>query len=150
MTPSEKLAHSRLAIIQELAGRKRPRSHPAEEPAEPGDGEVGADESSLRRRLGGMSGAARAWWSHHPAHLIVEMATPSMQAYMRKRPFLVLGVAAGLGATLVLTRAWRLISLGTVVVALLKTSQFSGAVMSALSQVQDWQTAPDRDRPEQG
>lgn len=149
MTPSEQLAHSRLAIIQELRGRKRPRSRSAEGPAEPGDDEVGADESSLRRRLGGMSGAAKAWWSRHPAHLIVEMATPSMQAYMRKRPFLVLGAAAGLGATLVLTRAWRLISLGTVVVALLKTSQFSGAVMSALSQVQDWQ-APEQDRPEQG
>lgn len=142
MTPAEKLARSRLAIINQLHGGKQPeqRDGGAEPPEEPGTQVVGADESSLRQRLGVMSGTAKAWWSHHPVQLVINLATPSLQAYMRRKPFLVLGVAAGIGATMVVTRAWRLISLGTVVVALLKTSQFSGAVLSALSDVQDWRS----------
>lgn len=145
MTPSEKLARTRLAIIEELHGGKRADRHDAhdaghEPPQQPGKHVTGADESSLRRRLGVMSGTAKSWWSHHPVQLVINLATPSLQAYMRRRPFLVLGVAAGIGATMVVTRAWRLISLGTVAVALMKTSQFSGAVMSALSEVQDWRS----------
>ena len=142
MTPSEKLARTRLAIIEQLHGGKRSDKHEGgdEPPEEPGTHVVGTDDSSLRRRLGVMSGSAKAWWSHHPVQLVINLATPSLQAYMRRRPFLVLGVAAGIGATMVVTRAWRLISLGTVAVALLKTSQFSGAVLSALSDVQDWRS----------
>jgi hypothetical protein len=45
----------------------------------------------------------------------------------------VLGIAAGVGAALMLARPWRLISLTTVLIAVVKSSQLSGALMSALS-----------------
>jgi hypothetical protein len=71
--------------------------------------------------------------------MAVEMATPALQSYLRKRPFQVLALSAGVGALLVVTRPWRLISLTTLVVAIVKSSQLSGVVMSALSDAQGWQ-----------
>jgi hypothetical protein len=152
MTPSEKLARTRLAIIEQLHGGRSTVRHERhdEPPEEPSRHLTGADEPSLRRRLGVLSGTAKAWWSDHPVQLVIDLATPSLQAYMRRRPFLVLGVAAGIGATMVATRAWRLISLGTLAVALLKTSRFSGAVLSALSDVQDWRSRRPGENDPQG
>ena len=85
-----------------------------------------------------MTGAARAWWRHHPAQYALEFATPFLQSTMRKRPFLVLGAAAGVGAMLVFARPWRVVSATTVLVGLVKSSQLSGVVLSALSGAQGW------------
>jgi hypothetical protein len=143
MTPAEKLDRSRLAIVEYLAmGERRSDRHAAgeNEPGERGDAQdEGADGFfSGNGWLGGVCSAARAWWSHHPAQLAVEMATPALRSTMRKRPFQVLALAAGIGALLVVTRPWRLISLTTLAVAIVKSSRLSGAVMSALSDAQGW------------
>lgn len=141
MSPAEKLARSRLAIIEYLEGRSH-RSEPRTGgPSSPEDAfeNVEADRQERTGWLGGVSAAARSWWRHHPAQVVVEMATPALQSYMRRRPFQVLAVSAGVGALLVVTRPWRLISLTTLVVAIVKSSQLSGVVMSALSDAQGWQ-----------
>ena len=44
-----------------------------------------------------------------------------------------LGISALVGAVIVVTRPWRLISATGIVVALLKSSQLSGLLMSAMS-----------------
>ena len=149
MTPAEKLARSRLAIVDYLEGRSHRREKHGEPrneqrlPDEPSVEEMAKEEFRDRPRrsgwLGGMSSSARAWWSHHPAQLALEMATPSLQSYMRRRPFQVLALSAGVGVLLVATRPWRLISVTTLVVAIVKSSQLSGVVMSALSDAQGWQ-----------
>ena len=149
MTPAEKLARSRLAIVDYLEGRsprrEKHRDHPTEQQlaGEPSVEEMAKEELRDRPRrsgwLGGMSSAARAWWSHHPAQLALEMATPSLQSYMRRRPFQVLALSAGVGVLLVVTRPWRLISVTTLVVAIVKSSQLSGVVMSAVADAQGWQ-----------
>ena len=99
----------------------------------------------FRRRgwLGGLTNAARAWWRSHPAQLALEVVTPALQSYTRRKPFQVLGIAAAAGAAIVVTRPWRLISVTTVLIALVKSSQLSGVLMSALTDVHDWQPAAD-------
>lgn len=146
MTPAEKLDRSRLAIVEYLArGEKRREPRRDEPPPEHGDAQHQPHDDgaggffSRGGWAGGMSSAARAWWRHHPAQMAVEMATPALRSYMRRRPFQVLALSAGVGALLVVTRPWRLISLTTLVVAIVKSSQLSGVVMSALADAQGWQ-----------
>lgn len=141
MTPAEKLARSRLAIIEYLQPHDQRSERRGRSEAEVGQEALddGSDDGPADGWLGGLFSAARAWWSHHPAQLAVEMATPALQSYMRRRPFQVLAVSAGVGALLVVTRPWRLISLTTLVVAIVKSSQLSGVVMSALADAQGWQ-----------
>lgn len=141
MTPAEKLDRSRLAIIEYLERREH-RGEPSADDGSPAgdDGDGGGHFFSGDGWLGGVASAARTWWRHHPAQLALEMATPSLRSYMRRRPFQVLALSAGVGALLVVTRPWRLISLTTLVVAIVKSSQLSGVVMSALSDAQGWQS----------
>ncbi|MFC5498316.1 hypothetical protein ACFPOE_12295 [Caenimonas terrae] len=144
MTPADKLERSRLAIIEYLA-RGEKRHERRDEPQDFDDADEAAGGPGFASRLfarnrwlSGMSSAARTWWSHHPAQMAVEMATPALRGVMRKHPFPVLGACAGVGALLVVTRPWRLISLTTLVVAIVKSSQLSGVVMSALTNAQGW------------
>lgn len=146
MTPAQKLARSRLAIIEHLEGREH-RRDARHEGQGPGDASEGY-RSSRGGWLDAVTGAAGAWWRHHPAHLVLEIATPALQGYMRRKPFQVLGIAAGVGALLVVTKPWRLISLTTLVVAVVKSSQLSGVVMSALANAQGWQAQQEGREPE--
>jgi hypothetical protein len=63
----------------------------------------------------------------------VELATPVLSAYARRKPMQYLGIAALVGAVFVVAKPWRLISATGIVVALLKSSQLSGLMMSAMS-----------------
>jgi hypothetical protein len=149
MTPSDRLARSRLAIVEHLSRRENKRDGRAQERAQDEAQEdaahAEADQQQHWRGAGwfsGMSGAARSWWRHHPIQLGVEMATPMLQSYMRRKPFTVLGVSAAVGVALVVTRPWRVISVTTLLIAIVKSSQLSGVVMSALSGAHDWQPQP--------
>ncbi len=153
MTPAEKLARSRLAIIEYLQphdqrSERRERRERSEDDVPQQVLDDGSDDGQADGWLGGLSSAARTWWSHHPAQLAVEMATPALRSYMRRRPFQVLALSAGVGALLVVTRPWRLISLTTLVVAIVKSSQLSGVVMSALSDAQGWHRQQQGREPE--
>ncbi|MEO7391831.1 MAG: hypothetical protein ABIU58_06625 [Ramlibacter sp.] len=63
----------------------------------------------------------------------VELATPVLSTYGRKYPLRYLGAAAAVGAVIAVVRPWRLISATGLLVALVKSSQLSSMVMSALS-----------------
>ena len=153
MTPAERLARSRLAIVEYLENREhRPHDGPTAgddadggADGDPADSVAGAGPSRRARTprsrgwLGGVTNAARTWWRDHPAQLALEMVTPALQSYTRRKPFLVLGISAAAGAAIVVTRPWRLISLTTVLIALVKSSQLTGVLMSALTDVHDWQ-----------
>ncbi len=77
--------------------------------------------------------AAVAWWRSHPARLGVELATPVLSGYAARKPAQFLGIAAAVGAIVMVARPWRLISVTGLIVALLKSSQLSSVVMSAMS-----------------
>jgi hypothetical protein len=81
--------------------------------------------------------AVRTWWRYHPAHMVVDIATPVLSTYARRKPVQFLGIAAATGAVVMFMRPWKLISVTGLVVAVLKSSQVSSLIMSAMSSSQN-------------
>jgi hypothetical protein len=146
---ADKLAKTRLAIVEHIH-RKDSRHDRAEErrqrESEAGDGGWQEEEepggNGPAGWFGSLKHAAGAWWRHHPAHLGLELATPALSQYAGRKPLQFLAMAAVVGAVVVVARPWRLISATGLLVALLKSSQLSSLVMSAMSAA-DYQ----RDQP---
>ena len=65
--------------------------------------------------------------------MAVDLATPLMRSYARRKPVQLLGISLAAGAALTFARPWRLISLTTLLVAVLKSSQLSNVFMAAMS-----------------
>jgi hypothetical protein len=139
---SDKLAKSRLAIVAHIQRRdrhndrgeqssNRPRLEgSAEEQAAWDEAEYSSGPAAW---FGHFKYAATAWWRRHPAHMGVELVTPLLSQYARRKPVQFLGIAAAVGAVAMIARPWRLISLTGLVVALVKSSQLSSVVMQAMS-----------------
>ena len=143
---SDRLARSRQAILEHIARRER-RHDPREEGPQAlrAAGDWPRDEPPPRG--GGWfdraQHAASIWWRHHPAHMAVEVAAPLLASYGRRNPVQLLGFAALAGAALMFARPWRLISLTTLVVAVVKATNLPSVLMSAMS-------AADYERDSQG
>jgi hypothetical protein len=133
---ADKLARTRLAIIDHVQRRERRQDGRDADRTGRKPGEEQDEERSGRGAAGWFSGfkrAAGSWWRHHPAHMCLELATPVLAAYASKKPAQFLGIAAAVGALVMVVRPWRLISLTGLVVALVKSSQLSSVIMSAMS-----------------
>jgi hypothetical protein len=136
---AERLARTRLALI-EYVHRKEVRK---DRKARVGAGEHKEDEQWDAAEAAAATGsgswfdrikrAARVYWRHHPARAGVQMATPLLSAYARRHPGAYLGIAAGAGVIFMIVRPWRLISVTGVLLALAKSPQLAGVVMSAMS-----------------
>ena len=137
---TKKLDRTRLAILEHITRREPRRRDAASRAAESdwraeesaGD-ETPRPQGRIHGRFAGFRRAISAWWRHHPAHLGLELATPALANYAARKPVRYLAVAAAVGALIVVTRPWRVVSVTGVLVALAKSSQLSGLVMSALS-----------------
>lgn len=135
---SDKLARSRQAILDHIARRQR-RHDPREETAQGFTTTDADDERDLEPPdpgggwFGHMGHAVRTWWRYHPAHMVVELASPMMRSYARRKPVQLLGISLAAGAALTFLRPWRLISLTTLLVALLKSSQLTHLMTAAMS-----------------
>ena len=139
--PADKLDSSRRAIVDYIQRRDRHHEADGAQGATGGETDDSAEGPGRGRGwFGGIKYAARIWWRHHPAHMALEVATPLLASYTREKPLQVLGVAAAAGAALVVLRPWRLLSVTTVLIALVKSSQLSGILMSALSAADGWQS----------
>lgn len=133
---AQKLERNRRAILDFVARRQR-RHDPREEDAQG----FAEDEASAYEDMpdpgagwfGRIKHAVGTWWRYHPAHMAVELTAPMMRSYARRRPAQLLGISLAAGAALTLARPWRLISLTTLLVALLKSSQLSSLLMAAMS-----------------
>jgi hypothetical protein len=146
---SDKLARSRQAILAQIAQRQR-RHDPREEfegqrfaPGDDGREDEAPDPGG--GWLGHLAYAVKTWWRYHPAHMVVDLASPLMREYARRKPTQMLAIAFGTGALLTFARPWKLISLTTVAVALLKSSQLSHLMTAAMSAA-DYRK--DHNRPE--
>lgn len=133
----DKLAKSREAILAHVARRER-RHDPRMQSPEGRDEDMGSFAGEEAPPPGGgwlghFGHALRTWWRYHPAHMAVDLATPLMRGYARRKPVQLLAISVGLGAALALARPWRLISVTTLLVALLKSSQLSHLFMAAMS-----------------
>jgi len=87
---SEKLARSRQAIIEHLA--RKQRKHDPRETLEGQDFEQGWGDDDEEARPGGggwwgrMAHALKVWWRYHPASVAVELTTPLVRGYARRKP----------------------------------------------------------------
>jgi len=152
---SDKLDRSRQAILEYVARRQR-RHDPREEPAGrgfvdvrgEGFGEAYPDEEPPDPGSGWFEHVrhgVKTWWRYHPAHMVVELASPLMREYAHRKPLQMLGISLAAGAALTFARPWKLLSLTTIIVALLKSSQLSHVFMAAMSAA-DYRK--DHNRPE--
>lgn len=139
----DKLARTRLAIIAHVQQRQRRSTSSAARHIDPDTGieetwkEEDEPSPSASSRVRGWAARLRragsTWWRHHPAHAGLELARPVLESYARRAPVTYLAVAAVAGAALVFTRPWRLISASGLLLGLLKSSQLSALVLSAMS-----------------
>lgn len=137
---ADKLAQTRLAIIAHVQSRERRSVRRENARIEEGEAETGESEwegeeqpRSLAGWINRLKRVGGAWWRHHPAHMGLELATPVLSDFAARRPVQYLAIAAALGAVIVVARPWRLISITGLLVALLKSSQLSSMVLSAMS-----------------
>ncbi len=128
---SNRLQQSRQALLVQL-GRAEPSDHAKPAPGSPSD-TTGAGTGSVWWRL--LKRTALRWWQRHPASTVTEVAVPLLGAYTRQEPLKVLGVAALLGAAVVVTRPWRLLSAGALLAATFRPADMSALVLSMLGQV---------------
>jgi hypothetical protein len=134
---ADRLAKTRLAIIEQIHRRERRPERRGSAAAEPdglnGDAGWEASGSGPASWFASAKRAATSWWRQHPAHLGLELATPALSEYAGRKPVQFLAIAAAVGAVAMIVRPWRLISATGLVMALLKSSQLSGLIMSAMS-----------------
>lgn len=137
---SKKLAQSRQAILQHIA--RKQRRHDPRETTEQGYPLTADDDGPRyeedRPAVGGgwfrhVKHAVRTWWRYHPAHMAVDLASPLMRGYARRKPVQLLVISLAAGAALTFARPWRVISITTLLIAVLKSSQLSSLFMAAMS-----------------
>lgn len=132
LTPQERLAVSRKAIVRYMTQDDAPTAGQRRNPYkdnETGDGSTQHQRSHWQV----IKRAVRAWWHHHPAQLALDLAQPVLGRYAKEKPLQLLGVAAGIGAAVVLLRPWRMVSLSGLLIATLKSSEVSGFLLSLLA-----------------
>jgi len=130
----DKLAATRRAIIEQAQHKDRRREHADRPPTGSGQAaDDAAQDDGEGGWLGGLGHALKTWWRHHPAHMALELATPVLSGYARRKPLQFLGIAAAAGAVILVARPWKLISATGLLMAVLKSSQVTGLVLSAMS-----------------
>jgi hypothetical protein len=123
----ERLAQTRLAIARQVELRAH-GPHPARQTG--ADAHEGRPAARWFRRF---SAAATTWWRGHPAHLVLELATPVLSRYAARKPLQLAGIAAAAGAVVAIARPWRLLSATGMVLAVARSSPWSSVLLSALA-----------------
>ena len=125
-TGAQRLARSRLAILDYLQqGHDHGAyTHDAHDTASP------TQDATFWRKA---REAGRRHWEDHPARLAVDLVAPLLSHWGRRHPLAFVGIAAAVGAALVMARPWKLMSATGVLVAALKSSNLASLAMSALA-----------------
>lgn len=127
--PQQRLASSRKAMVRHMTRDSHPDQ--SSDPREFSDMNAGGDsKSSFSGTWSILKHAVSVWWHHHPLSMAADLAEPVLGKYAREKPLAVLVIAAGAGAAAVVLKPWRLVSLGAMLIAALKSSEFSGALLS--------------------
>lgn len=114
LTPQERLALSRKALVRHMVRHRQ--THEDDLPFDINDEFSGDPAPGGTLNL--LKYAARAWWRHHPASVVTELARPLLDDYAKVHPFKLLGLSAGAGAALVVFRPWRMVSMGVLLTGL--------------------------------
>ena len=146
LSPQERLAASRKALVRHMSRDTRQESRDRPEPSDRAPAQDMGGQTSAKTWFGSgfswgtlrlLKRGLRSWWRHHPASFAVSVAQPLLGRYASQSPFRLLAISAGVGAALVVIKPWRLVSMGGIVLATLKSSEFSGLLMSMLSSQTD-------------
>jgi hypothetical protein len=130
LTPQERLAISRRALVDQLQGSSGARRSATDvPPGRPAQHETAFDRIAWTR-VGRQ--VLQRWWRRHPANAAGQLARPLLERYAREQPARLMAVAAGAGALVVLVKPWRLLSVTAVVAALLKTSDVADLVTTLM------------------
>ena len=126
-TPQARLERSRRAIARQLAhraGTQQVHDTPdiLDDEALP---PVGIWSTAKR--------AACVWWKRHPLQTAVDFARPALEDYAHREPMKLVGIAAGAGAAVALLKYWRVLSIGGIALAMLKSSDLSGTARSLVN-----------------
>ncbi len=124
---AERLARTRLAILEHVEQSRRGKRHEGRDSHDPA-----AQEAAAHGRWAGLKAAGRDYWEHHPARMVLQVAEPVIRTYAQRHPARLLAACAALGALLVLARPWRLMSVTGVLLAAVRSGRLSTLVMSAL------------------
>ncbi|MGJ7495632.1 hypothetical protein ACSFA8_11180 [Variovorax sp. RT4R15] len=131
LTAQQRLAISRRALVQQLRGE----APPAPERAQSGELPHRPRKPGLFDRVAWLPVArsmAERWWRRHPANAVGQLARPVLDRYARENPAKLVAVAAATGAVIVLVRPWRLLSVGALVAAALKSSDIADMVTTVM------------------
>ncbi|MEY4652013.1 MAG: hypothetical protein RI884_594 [Pseudomonadota bacterium] len=122
---NERLAQTRLAILEYLQCRQYGAASGASESAEHAQ-DAGSHWSGMRE-------AGQRYWQGHPARLLVRLASPLLSHWGQRHPVGLVVIAAAAGVLLVLARPWRLISVTGLLIAAVKSPHLASLAMSALA-----------------
>jgi hypothetical protein len=130
LTPQERLAISRKAIVKHM------NRHHHREIEDRIEGDIADSDEPVSAPHGTLSivkNALRVWWHRNPASAAAELAHPLLSNYARAHPFKLLGISAAVGVGAMVIRPWRMVSVGALLVAAVKSSGVTSALVSMLS-----------------
>lgn len=131
-SPQERLASSRKALVRHMTRNERGPKSQLDDPLALSDEPQDVSEPR-HSTFATMSNAAKAWWAHQPAHVAVDFVRPVIGRFAERQPLKLLGIAAGIGAAAVLLRPWRLVSIGGLLLAAVKSAAVPSVLLSMLS-----------------
>ncbi|RZI77435.1 MAG: hypothetical protein EOP80_04915 [Variovorax sp.] len=142
LTPQQRLAISRRALVQHLRGDPPPEAASLQHgtPERPRKPASSGLFDRITERLSWMPmvrSVAERWWRRHPANAVGQLARPVLDRYARQQPGKLVAVAAASGALIVLVRPWRLLSAGAIVAALMKSSDIADMVTTLMRNTPD-------------
>lgn len=132
LTPQQRLAISRRALVNQLGGAPASQRDDAEAS---GPLLSMATPSRVLDRFAWTSMArkvATRWWRRHPANAAGQLARPLLERYAKQQPVKLVATAAVAGALIVLLRPWRLLSVTAVVAAVMKSSDVADMVTTLM------------------
>ena len=148
-TPLARLVASRKALVRQMA---RAAGHPDTDLSNGSDElDKATVDTHLNTELSGtwqiLVQAVKAWWQHHPAHLAVDIGRPFLNKFAQNKPMQLLGMAAGVGAAVVLIKPWRLVSITGLAVAAFKSTNLSSTLLSMLPRAVSRRSAKETQLP---
>ena len=136
LTVQQRLALSRRALVNRLQGDNRENTPVSGSGSEQKPGII---SSYLSRSSYGflVRNLIERWWNRHPVNAAGQLARPLLEHYARQNPVKLLAISAGIGALVILTKPWRLLSATALLAAFLKTSNVADMVTTLMEKKYD-------------
>lgn len=126
-SPQERLAASRQALVRQMSRENYSTKNSGQ------NSDVAFSNSSKAAGIWQISKQMLlTWWQHHPVHLAADVAKPFLTQAAREKPLQLVAVAAVLGAALVISKPWRLVSVTGLVLTAFKSTRLSSVVTSLM------------------